>query len=767
MLSATDPAAPFACKRILIVEDEGIVARDLKRRLEKQGFAITGIADNAAAAMQLAEQDPPDLVLMDIIIQGDRDGITTAHELRVRLDVPVVFLTAHSDTATVQRAKAALPYGYLVKPFEERELLTTIEMAAYRHQMEGTQRLYQRAISAATTGMMITDARQPDNPIIACNAACEHITGYAEAELLGKNPRLFQGKCTDPATVKIMSDAVRSGSGCKVTVRNHRKDGTPFWNEVHISPLCDASGRLTHFIGIQNDVTTQKEAEERIRQQAQLIDLATDAIFVCDTDRRVQLWNAGAERLYGFSLQEVLNGPIIERICRESDQHRDLVLRTVFEQGQWHGEMRHKTRDGRDLVVLANFTLLKQQQGDPSGILAVCHDLTETKALEERLLRSQRQETLGALAGGIAHDLNNALAPILMGSDLLKAKYPGAPGIVDLFDSSARRAADMVRQLLTFAKGVGGERAPVPAIHLLREMQGMIQSTFPKNINIVLDYEKELPPIIGDVTQIHQVLLNFCINARDAMPAGGTLTLRAKYAEIGLVHVGMPPNARTGHFVALSVQDTGTGIPPEIRERIFDPFFTTKPTGKGTGLGLATVLGIVKSHDGFIDVSSEQEKGTVFTAFLPADPATPPHEALHARWTPPFQARGQTILFVDDEPAVREVAREVLQRLNFRVVLASDGIDALMWLNEHRDALHAVITDLHMPNQDGLVFVQVLKRVLPRVPVIVSSGKLEESTRAEFEALGISHFLDKPSSHEQLARMLQEIFSIAEDRAPA
>ena len=264
--------------------------------------------------------------------------------------------------------------------------------------------------------------------------------------------------------------------------------------------------------------------------------------------------------------------------------------------------------------------------------------------------------------------------------------------------------------------------------------------------------------MVGDSTQIHQVLMNLCVNARDAMPEGGSLALGAKAADIDVVKAGMPPNAKTGRYVALTVSDSGTGIPPEIRDRIFDPFFSTKDAGKGTGLGLSTVMGIVKGHDGFLEVVSQPGRGTTFTAYLPisesaAAPVPEPAPAL------PFQGQGETILFVDDEPAVREVAREVLQRLNCRVVLASDGIDGLMWVAEHRSVLRAVITDFHMPNQDGIAFVTALRRTLPDIPVVVSSGRLDHDTTQKFQALGVDAFLGKPFTEGQLGEVLRGLLS--------
>ncbi len=501
----------------------------------------------------------------------------------------------------------------------------------------------------------------------------------------------------------------------------------------------------------------RKQATEHIRRQARLIDQATDAIFVCDQGMALTFWNPAATRLYGHTQVEISGDSVLRVIFREPEERISAILEEVLRVGQWHGETRQKNKEGRALVVFSQLTLLTDAQGIPDGILAVNHDLTEAKALEQQLLRSQRQEALGALAGGIAHDLNNALAPIMMGVDLLKAKYPGAPGIVDLFDSSVRRAAAMIRQLLTFAKGSEGERSQIQVNYLIQEMGGIVECTFPKNITIEVEREKDLPPVLADATQLHQVLLNLCVNARDAMPSGGRLTLATKKVEISSVHPGMPPNARVGLFVALQVHDTGTGISAEIRDRIFDPFFSTKTPDKGTGLGLSTVMGIIKGHDGFLEVSSAPGQGTTFTAFLPADTsAFEPVPTAPKKMT--FYGQGETILFVDDETAVREIAREVLERMNFQVVLARDGLEALVWLAKH-PSVHAVVTDLHMPNQDGLSFVAMLRKILPEIPIIVSSGRLEEEIENRFRALGVSSFLDKPCDEYQLAEALSRLFA--------
>lgn len=378
-------------------------------------------------------------------------------------------------------------------------------------------------------------------------------------------------------------------------------------------------------------------------------------------------------------------------------------------------------------------------------------------------MRTQRLESIGTLAAGVAHDLNNAIAPIMMGIELLKQQYPDEPQIVDMFESSAKHAADMVRQLMTFAKGAEGERVALPPGRLVQELERLIHGSFPKNIQLMVKCDPKLPKVLGDATQLHQVLLNLCVNARDAMPHGGTLTLEAHRKEIDAFYARSVSGAKPGSYVTLQVHDTGTGIPPEIIDRIFDPFFTTKVPDKGTGLGLSTVMGIVKGHKGFLHVYSQPGQGSTFTVYLPAAQTGDDTEHL-SKTTTEFRGNGETILFVDDEPSVRETARAVLLRLNFRPLTATDGMDALIQSAQHRSELNAIITDLHMPHMDGLQFVRMIRRMLPELPIGVATGRMEDELATQFKSLGVLERLDKPFTEGQLANALKKLLTPA---APA
>lgn len=432
----------------------------------------------------------------------------------------------------------------------------------------------------------------------------------------------------------------------------------------------------------------------------------------------------------------------------------DQAMEQLVAHGEWAGEYKHHRRDGRILDVAGRWTLVRDAAGQPKSVLAIHTDVTERRQHERHAQRSQRLESIGTLAGGIAHDLNNALAPITMSSELLRDAYPGESDLLDMIDNGSKRAADMVRQLLAFAKGAAGERVSVQTSRLVRELEKLMMGSFPKDIRLVIKCDAHLPAVLGDATQLHQVLLNLCVNARDAMPSGGTLAVEADSQEVDAVYASSVPGARPGQYLVLRVRDTGTGIPPELLDRVFDPFFTTKGPDEGTGLGLSTAMGIVKGHGGFLQVYSQPGQGSTFAVYLPAEAAGSDPEPV-AKPPERFRGQGETILFVDDEPAVRQAAHAVLQRMNFTPLTATDGADGLIHAAKHRAEIHAIITDLHMPHMDGLTFVRALRRMLPDIPVLVASGRMEDDVTAEFKTLGVTARLDKPFTERQLAEALK------------
>ena len=389
-------------------------------------------------------------------------------------------------------------------------------------------------------------------------------------------------------------------------------------------------------------------------------------------------------------------------------------------------------------------------------------EIAHRELVEAQLLRAQRLESIGTLASGLAHDLNNMLSPILMGAPALLNDMPRTASamIIHTIEASAQRAADVVKQLLTFARGVEGERTPLNAGYLVREMKQIAAETFPKTISIQAAPAADLALIEADATQMHQVLLNLCINARDAMPEGGTLGIEAANFEVDENYASMTPEARAGRYIVLRVSDTGTGIPRDVLDRIFDPFFTTKPIGKGTGLGLSTVAGIVRGHGGFINVSSRVGKGTVFEVFLPVWETD---GALAALSCPPETAHGhgELVLVVDDESAIREVTTAILTEHGYQTLAAADGTEALSLYAAHGSAIKVVLTDILMPFLDGAALSRALRTINPRVRIVAATGEAEESHFAELRSLGVQSFLAKPFSTERLLRTLHEALAPA------
>ena len=493
-------------------------------------------------------------------------------------------------------------------------------------------------------------------------------------------------------------------------------------------------------------------AEEQLRAQARLLDLATDAIVVRDLNDCVQYWNQGATNLYGWSALEAMGRPVTELCWLDQEAFRKAKGQLLLT-GQWTGEARQRAQDGRELVVNCRWTLVRDAQGQPQAVLAINTDLTEKKSLETRFLRAQRLESVGQLASGIAHDLNNILTPVIMGATLLREAMPDPEmlSLIDTMEASALRGADIIKQILAFSRGLPGARSPLPSGRLFKEITGLTRETFPRSITTEATLARDLWLVEGDATQLHQVLLNLCVNARDAMPDGGTLRLTAANVQLDAASARRIPGGQPGPCVEWRVADTGQGIPPEVLDRIFDPFFTTKEIGKGTGLGLATVLGIVRSHGGWIEVTSTVGQGTEFRILLPAvveAPAAPPV----APGPPVPPAQGELILVVDDEVSLRQTIQRTLEKHGYRVLLAQNGAEALGLFAQHSDQIALVLTDMDMPGQRGDALLRAIHRLRPTVRTICMSGH----PRHEGLDPARSAFLAKPFTSQQLQAALQE-----------
>jgi nitrogen-specific signal transduction histidine kinase/ActR/RegA family two-component response regulator len=404
---------------------------------------------------------------------------------------------------------------------------------------------------------------------------------------------------------------------------------------------------------------------------------------------------------------------------------------------------------------------VQDSHGETLRIVGTAMDITTSKNLEAQYLRAQRMESIGTLAGGIAHDLNNVLAPIMMSIELLKMREQDARrlSILSTIEGSAQRGADMVRQVLSYAGGVEGQQLQVQTAHLLREIEKIANETFLKNIQVRCGVPSGLWVVKGDPTQLHQVLLNLCVNARDAMPNGGTLTLAVSNIMLDEQYAGMNIEAKPGPHVLIVVGDSGTGMPPEVIERIFEPFFTTKDLGKGTGLGLSTSMAIIKSHGGFVRVESTVGTGTQFHVFLPAQ--TEPGGSVDVEAAPSDLPRGngELVLVIDDEAAVRQITQQTLEAFGYLVVLAADGVEAAAIYAVRQHEIAVVITDMMMPLVDGPTTIHVLLRINPQASIIAASGLNTNDMVAKVSNAGVKHFIPKPYSAETLLKTLREVLT--------
>ncbi len=530
------------------------------------------------------------------------------------------------------------------------------------------------------------------------------------------------------------------------------------WVSVSKIPIPDKEGNYIGIVGINRDITEYKLSMEKINDQATLLDETPDAIIVRNMDDDILFWNKSAERLYGYSENEALNKKSYELLYSEEHTKLAAIEQSVVSNGEWSGEVIQKTKENKQVTVHSRQTLVQDKLGFPKSILVNNTDITEKKHHDYQMLRAQRMEGIGTLASGIAHDLNNLLAPIILATDLLLTN-PSQEKSIDFLKTikkSANHAGTVVNQVLTFSRGVeSGECILFHPKHIAKEIIQITKETFPKNINIHFNIPNDLWPIEGDPTQLHQVLLNICINARDSMPDGGEIHLKAEKEYLDQSYVAVYPETKAGNYVIFDITDTGYGMTKDTMKYIFDPFYTTKKEGHGTGLGLSISHGIIKKHGGFIAAESKVGYGSTIKVFLPAVTNDVVNSLDSEKVNIP-KAQGELILVVDDEPAICDMVVHVLEGQGYNVMTAKDGTEALAIFIKHQKQIRMVLTDIVMPHMDGLRLARTLKRVKPELNIIASTGQDQEKEKDELNNIGINVILEKPYSSESLQVIVHE-----------
>jgi PAS domain S-box-containing protein len=721
----------------------------------KAGELVTGFARKEVLEEEaLASFTPEFRKIVHEMLESKLSGKSkTQYELALRakegheliLEVSVRLITKNGKPVGVQG---------IARDITERKR-TDDERAKLMKQLEAERTLLQAVLKQMPAGVLIVEA--PSGQVVLVNEQAAKIMRRSVQEL--REGVQFESFHLDgkryqsaewPLTRAIQQGEVVTGE--QLQIRRH--DGAVITLQVEAAPIRNRRGRIVAGVMAFNDVTERRLTEEQLREQAALLNNAQDAIAVQDLEGRVLFWNRGAERLYGWTSAEVLNHPLDELLYAETDPRRfPELLRRLQESDEFKGEAQQITKDRREIVVESRCSLVRDEHGRPKSVLVINTDVTSRKQLETQVLRMQRMESIGSLASGIAHDLNNALAPILMALHTLQQRFTdqNSQHWLSLIRKSAERSRDLVDQVLTFARGASGERLPLELDELILDLATILKETLPKNVKLEASVPDNLWPLVGDKTQIHQVLMNLCINARDAMPQGGKINVKAENVQLPQEEVWTYEGVKPGPFVRVSVSDTGTGMPPEVQDRIFEPFFTTKEQGKGSGLGLSTSSGIVRGHGGFIEVKSEIGKGSQFNVCLPADIADADLPA------PSTEELPDLILVVDDEPTLLEVTSATLETAGYRVLAVSDGNEALAVYREHQQDIKVVLTDMAMPGLDGMAASAEMQRINPAVKIVATSGLRSQQNIEEAKRVGVKAVLWKPYTADDLLSKMAEI----------
>jgi PAS domain S-box-containing protein len=679
-------------------------------------------------------------------------------------------------------------------------ILTTARDITERKQADREKDRFLKAFASSTDGIIISDEK---DQYIYLNEAYAKICGYPEEELIGETWRKILPPELIAATEleldrTIHDKNVNMLSGESPVVR---KDGTTIPIDVRGKGIWDENGNYQGHICIVRDITERKQLEEDLRtahdklelriqertaeleetnedlqteinQRKQtvealklseekyrsLIHNIQDGVFIIQ-DGKIQFANEAFARVGGYTVEEIIGKDFRELVAPE-----DLEIVAESYQRRQAGEdvpkeyefsMLQKDKKTRTLVNM-NVGLITYRGRVAS--MGTVKDITEKKRLESQSLRAQRMESIGTLASGIAHDINNVLTPIMLAQEILKEKLTDEESLrlLNTIERSTKRGANLMKQVMSFSKGVEGERNLLQVAHIVSEIREIAKETFPRSIETRTDIPNELLAISGDATQVHQVIMNLCVNARDAMSDGGVLNISAENLFIDENYARMNTEAKIGYYIVITVSDTGKGIPPEVMDRIFEPFFTTKD-GKGTGLGLSTALGIVKSHGGFITVYSEVGNGTAFKVYLPAITITETPKEEERQLELPA-GHGESILVVDDEDQIREITRKTLETHGYRVITANDGKEAIALYKQYRELIKTVLMDMMMPVMDGQASIRVIRKINPEVKIITMSG-LAEKERLANVADYSNAFLPKPYTAEKLLKTIHEVLS--------
>lgn len=748
---------------ILVVEDEAIIAEDLRTTLQGLGYVVANTAASAEEALQSVAERRPDLALLDIRIKGEIDGISTADRLR-ELGIPVIFLTSYSDESTLQRARAAQPFGYLLKPFDERTLRAAIEMALHKHAMEerlaDRERWLSTVLSSIGDGVIAADTRRR---VSFMNLAAEHLSGWTQEDAVGR-PIEEVFRLVDAATgssrglplERAFAHGAASGLGDGIALVT--KSGVAAEIGDCLAPILDDDGNSHGVVLVFRDVARERRAERALREseeryRALFHNIPWPAwLAEAATSRFVEV-NEAAMGLYGYSREEFLSMHIASLENARLGGGEPATDAAEFTVAVRH----HRRKDGS--VVEVDLACQAVHVGGRRALLFVARDITAQRRLEHQLMQNQKLEAVGRLAGGIAHDFNNLLTVVLNCSALALAR-PEVGSVarshVEEIEKAALRAAELTKHLLAFTRQHPFETSVIDLNKVISRFQKMLSRVLGDNVELATFLTPSLGKIRADANRIEQVIMNLVVNARDALPAGGRVFIETSNVVLDERYASDHVEVTPGRYVMLAVSDTGIGMSAETKARIFEPFFTTKDAVAGTGLGLSTVFGIVRQTGGHVAVYSEIGRGSTFKIYFPT---TGSEKAAAKPGPQPATApRGsETILLVEDELRVRAVIRSVLQQWGYRVLDASNADEALAAFLENEKDVHMVLTDVVLSKGSGPQVVDGIRAIRPDVRALLMSGYAGKAIAHHGLVDPDVAFLQKPFTLDDLARKVREV----------
>ncbi|MDO9576776.1 MAG: response regulator [Candidatus Cloacimonadales bacterium] len=751
-------------KRIVIVEDERIIAEDIKGTLLSYNYNVLDIFARGEDAIANILELKPDLVLMDIVLAGEINGIQTALKIQELVDVPVIYLTAYANENILEGAKITQPYGYLIKPFQERELYATIEMAFYRykleHDLKSNEKKYRILFNSIADPVFIFSKN--DDHFLDCNDAVQKIYGYSKSELSEMTPYDLHSKDEFEKVAQYRNTIIRQPQN----YHHYKKNGEMLIVNILTNDIIyeGKSARMS----IIHDITEITRAEQ-ILQKTQLrlstIFQNVPNIILYETGEDRQFISENVNELLGYSQNNVIKNKKMFLDLIHEEEREIVAEKTKLWNFNKSEEMlmlwyRVKNTSGQNLWIEDRMIHVTPENGEAyvTGVLIDNSELknavAEKEKIREQLYQSQKMEVVGKLAGGIAHDFNNLLTAINGYADIALKKLPETSAVNDdikVIKDCGLKAAKLTQQLLGFSRKQIVERKLIDLNLIISELLKMLNRLIGENIKLELKLYEKPSLVLADSGQIEQVLINLVVNARDAMPEGGIITIATSRKIITETEMKLHQLENPGEFVKISVIDTGTGMTEEVEAQIFEPFFTTKEIGKGTGLGLATVFGIIKQNEGFIDVETEIGLGTTFQVYLPSSKeqeiiVSEPESVANIE---PQQGE-ETILLVEDEEAIREFVSSILEESGYKVLEADGGEKGLQISDNYDGMIHLLLSDIRMPKMSGPELARKLKQKHPETKLLFVSGHTDnEAIRKE---IGDSYcgFLQKPFSYEGL-----------------